>query len=366
MKEQLLNWTQEHFGPLNNLAILCMSVLTGILCSLAFYWFLRLLISKTFHAQYHVINKRYRMAFRLLLGSIFLKIGINLTDFSPETTETLSRIFYICIIIAFTYILIRTTEFIKDVLYARYDVDVQDNLHERKARTQIDFLQKLSSVFITAVAIAIILMSFDRVRELGTSILASAGIAGVILGFAAQKSLANLLAGMQIAFTQPIRLEDVVVVEGEWGRIEEITITYVVVRIWDSRRLIVPISYFIDNPFQSWTRNSSEINGVVFIYTDFSLPVDELRQEVTRILEGDEKKLWDGRVNVVQVTNATEKTMEIRILVSAANSAEAFELRCLVREKLLAYIHKNYPDALPKHRIHDGADGREEGLSGKF
>jgi small-conductance mechanosensitive channel len=193
-------------------------------------------------------------------------------------------------------------------------------------------------------------MSFSRVRELGTSLLASAGIAGLIIGLAAQKSIANLLAGFQIAFTQPIRIDDVVVVENEWGRIEEITLTYVVVVIWDSRRLVLPISYFIEKPFQNWTRVSSDILGSVMIHADYSVPVDELRKELTRILNEEGKKYWDGKVNSIQVTEATEKTIQIRALVSSVNSGSAWDLRCLVREKLIAFIQKNYPSSLPRIR----------------
>ncbi len=195
-------------------------------------------------------------------------------------------------------------------------------------------------------------MSFARVRELGTSLIASAGIASVIIGFAAQKSIANLLAGLQIAFTQPIRYDDVVIVENEWGRVEEITLTYVVIRIWDSRRLIVPISYFLEKPFQNWTRSSADLLGTVFLNTDYSLPVEAVRAELNNILADPEvKKLWDGRTAVVQVTDATENTMQVRILISAANSGNAFDLRCIIRERIIAYILKNYPTALPKHRL---------------
>jgi len=197
--------------------------------------------------------------------------------------------------------------------------------------------------------LAAILMTFDKVRYLGTSLLASAGVAGIILGFAAQRSIGTLLAGIQIAITQPIRLDDVVIVENEWGRIEEITLTYVVVRIWDKRRLIVPTTYFIEKPFQNWTRVSADILGTVFIYTDYQVPVDKLREEFTRILEKSE--LWDRKTNVMQVTNATDRTIEIRALMSAADSPTAWDLRVHVREKLITFLQENYPDSLPRTRI---------------
>ncbi|RQW01754.1 mechanosensitive ion channel family protein, partial [candidate division KSB1 bacterium] len=205
------------------------------------------------------------------------------------------------------------------------------------------------NVMIIIFAIAMILMTFDKVRQIGVSMLASAGIAGIILGFAAQRSLATLIAGIQIAITQPIRIDDVVIVENEWGRIEEITLTYVVVNIWDQRRLIVPITYFIETPFQNWTRTTAELLGTVFIYADYRLPINALRDELERIVA--DSPLWDKRLAKVQVTNATDKTMGIRALVSAENSSNAWELRCLVREKLIAFLQRNFPDSLPRVRL---------------
>lgn len=192
------------------------------------------------------------------------------------------------------------------------------------------------------------MLTFENVRRLGAGLLTSAGIAGIIIGFAAQRSLANLLAGFQIAFTQPIRIDDVLIVENEWGKVEEITLTYVVVRIWDQRRLVLPIHYFIETPFQNWTRTTSELIGTVFIYTDYTLPLEPLREELNRILESS--PLWDKRVSVLQVTNATERTMELRALVSARNAPDAWDLRCYVREKMIEFVKANYPECLPKTR----------------
>jgi small-conductance mechanosensitive channel len=180
-------------------------------------------------------------------------------------------------------------------------------------------------------------------------LLASAGIAGIIIGFAAQQSLSMFLAGIQIAFTQPIRIDDVVIVENEWGRIEEITLTYVVIRIWDQRRLIVPINYFINKPFQNWSRTTTEIMGTVFIYVDYGFPVDAMREELTRILK--ELNEWDGKVNVLQVTDAREHTLELRALVSSSNSSLSWDLRVEVREKLIAFVQQKYPQYLPNTRI---------------
>jgi hypothetical protein len=187
------------------------------------------------------------------------------------------------------------------------------------------------------------------VRQFGVSLLASAGLAGVILGFAAQKSLTTLLAGIQIAISQPIRLDDVVIVEGEWGRIEEITLTYVVVRIWDQRRLIVPITHFLDNSFQNWTRTSAEILGTVYFHADYTVPMDKLRKHLKQVLENS--PLWDGRVWGLIVTDAKEQTVELRALVSAENASKAWDLRCHVREEMITYLQQHYPDSLPRVRV---------------
>ncbi|HEY9532960.1 MAG TPA: mechanosensitive ion channel domain-containing protein [Mucilaginibacter sp.] len=193
------------------------------------------------------------------------------------------------------------------------------------------------------------MLSFDNVRKIGAGLLTGVGIGGIIIGFAAQKSLSNLLAGFQIAFTQPIRIDDVLVVEGEWGKVEDITLTYVVLNIWDQRRLILPITYFIGKPFQNWTRITAQILGTVFLYVDYTCPIDSVRNELNRLLTTT--NLWDKRVGILQVTDSKERTMELRVLVSASNSSKAFDLRCFVRESLIRFIQENHSDTLPKVRF---------------
>ena len=208
-----------------------------------------------------------------------------------------------------------------------------------------------SRVAVAAIAIftvASMLMVFDTVRQFGASILASAGIAGIVVGLAAQKSIATLLAGFQIALTQPIRVDDAVIVENEFGRIEDITLTYVVVRLWDLRRLVVPITYFIEQPFQNWTRSSANLLAPVFLYVDYAMPIDPLRQELTRILTASTR--WDGKVNVLQITDAKEHTLQLRALASAADASLAWDLRCEVRERLVNFVQQQYPAYLPKFR----------------
>jgi len=246
------------------------------------------------------------------------------------------------------YLLYELVDAAAALVLHQHRVDVSDNLQARSIYTQVTVLKKVAVAAIGVFTLASALMVFESVRQFGASILASAGIAGIIVGFAAQRSIATLLAGFQIALTQPIRLDDVVIVEGEWGRIEDIALTYVVVRVWDQRRLVVPINYFIEQPFQNWTRSSAEILGTVFLYVDYTLPIEALRQELTRILKASPH--WDGRVNGVQVTDAREHTVEVRALVSAADASQAWDLRCEVREKLVAYVQRTYPESLPRLR----------------
>ncbi len=258
---------------------------------------------------------------------------------------------------AVAYLAVRAVDIARQLLLSHFDITQKDNLKARSALTQLRVIERIIAFAIVLVAVASMLMTFDKVRQVGVSLLASAGILGIVLGFAAQRSISTVIAGVQIALTQPIRLDDVVIVESEWGRIEEITLTYVVVRIWDQRRLILPITYFIETPFQNWTRTSSEILGTVFVYTDYSVPLDALREELKRLLEAS--PLWDKRVCVLQVTNATEKTLEVRALMSAADASKAWELRCHVREDLIAFMQKNYPGCLPRVRVEMERDEHE-------
>jgi hypothetical protein len=203
-------------------------------------------------------------------------------------------------------------------------------------------------VGIVILAAAIMLLTFPEGRAVGTSLLASAGIAGVIAGVAARSTVGNLIAGLQIAFAEPIRLDDAVVVEGEWGTVEEITLTYVVVRIWDRRRLVLPCSYFVENPIENWTRYSADIVGAIYLYVDYSTPVEEVRAEFEQTVAAC--KLWNGQTAVLQVADAGERTMQLRALVSADSAADAWDLRCEVRERLLAWLQRQHPGALPRLR----------------
>jgi small-conductance mechanosensitive channel len=280
-----------------------------------------------------------------VVGIIFALPVLNL---SPEYAGLLSKGTSILLIVAVALISFQAVNIGEKAVLTRYDITVADNLHARKIYTQVHVLGKTLYVIIGLFTVASILMLFEEMRRFGTSILASAGVVGIIIGFAAQKTISNLFAGFQLAMTQPIRLDDVVIVEGEWGRIEEITLTYVVIHIWDDRRLVVPLSYFIEKPFQNWTRASAELLGSVFVWVDYSLPLDETRRALKEIIESN--PLWDKRFWNLQVTDATEKTMQIRVLATAADSSKSWDLRCDIREKLIAYVQKSHPQSLPQLR----------------
>ena len=288
---------------------------------------------------------------RLLLpvAGLFTAVSVAPDPPSQRLVEFLQGVFSPVAIGLLAWLLIRVLLAAEEFILSRYSMEAKDNLQARKVHTQIRVIRKLVVAVIIIVAAGAALMNYESFRQVGTGILASAGIAGIIVGFAAQRTLANLLAGFQIAVSQPIRVDDVVVVEGEWGRIEEITLTYVVVKIWDLRRLILPISYFIEKPFQNWTRVSSEILGVVTLQVDYTVPVSDIREAFTRILKDSEH--WDGNVNRIHVTDSGEKTMTVRALMSGEDSGKAWELRCEVREKLIGYLQEKHPGSLPRLRL---------------
>ena len=267
----------------------------------------------------------------------------------PQSAEdTISHGLGLAIIGTLGWLAIDLTNIFHEIAIRRYDLSMADNYSARRMHTQIMVLRRVLVAVIVMITVALMLMTFPGVRHFGETVAASAGLAGIVAGLAAKSTISSLFAGVQIAITQPIRLDDVVIVEGEWGRVEEITTTFVVIRIWDLRRMIVPLTYFIEKPFQNWTRTSSDIMGTVFLYTDYSVPVEEIRQELKRAVESSE--LWDKKVCGLQVTNASERTMELRCLMSSSDSGRNFDLRCYVRERLIAYIQKNYPESLPKSR----------------
>lgn len=282
-----------------------------------------------------------------VLFKIFSVVTLNRFEFSTYVSHTNN----ILLIFSVAYILTKLVKAGAYYLQNKIDLTQSDNLLARKNLTQVRVFQGIINTLIVIVAVSISLLTFDKARAIGVSILTSAGILGIVVGFAAQKSLGLMLAGIQIAITQPVRLDDVVIVEGEWGRIEEITLTYVVVKIWDERRLILPVTYFLEKPFQNWTRSDSNILGTIFLYVDYNLPVKAIRDVLPGMLEGNTD--WDQRVCNVQVTNTTERYKEVRILLSSTNSSKNWDLRTMIREKMIDFINASYPDSFPKVRLAD-------------
>lgn len=286
----------------------------------------------------------------LLILSFFMQYGIAyIVPLNDDLQYTTGKIGGILLIISVAWAAIALLRFFKNRFLQRLNIAEENNLEARKRYTRFTVLENIIIFLIVLIAIGFSLMLFESVRQIGVSLFASAGVAGIILGLAAQKIIGTILAGLQIAFTQPIRLDDAVIVEGEFGRIEEINLTYVVVRLWDKRRLVLPSTYFIEKPFQNWTRTTAEILGAVHLYTDYNVPISALREELTRILEAT--PLWDRQVNVLQVTDAKENTVEIRALMSARNASAAWDLRVHVREKMIEFLQQHYPNSLPKQRL---------------
>jgi len=331
---------------------------SGILIasSLTVGWILYLFVSFLIKRSDGIFSKGLKVnlgllksPLRFLIPTLCIAGVIPLLKLPEKVRDFIGHFVYILLIALFGWVAIKIAYILRDAFLKRYDITVRDNMRARSMHTQMRVIANIIVVVIALLTVSLMLMSFPQVRHIGVSILASAGIVGVVIGFAAQKTLGNLIAGIQIAIAQPIRFDDVVVIENEWGWIEEITLTFVVVRIWDLRRLVVPISYFLEKPFQNWTRTSADLLGTVVIYTDYTVPVKEVRNELTRILKNSTK--WDKKVDVLQVTNATDKTVELRALMSAADSPAMWDLRCEVRENLLEFLQRRFPECLPRIRI---------------
>jgi small-conductance mechanosensitive channel len=302
--------------------------------------------------------KRTDQPLRFALIVVALRMAAAVAPLSPEMAEMAGHAFVLCII-ALAVIGARTALHIWLTLYLRrFKLDAEDNLLARKHVTQSRILERIVVTLFVVVGIAAGLMTFDGVAQWGVSLLASAGAAGIVVGLALQPLLKNIFAGLQLAITQPIRIDDALLIEGEWGNVEEITSTYVVVKIWDWRRLILPLSYFIEQPFQNWTREGAALIGVVTLYLDHTAPVAALRAKVEDIARAS--PLWEGGVVAVQVTDFREFTMEVRVLISARNASRAFDLRCEMREKLIAFLQAEHPGALPRLRSETMPEDRLE------
>jgi small-conductance mechanosensitive channel len=331
-----------------SLCIMALMIVIGLSAHYLVYSIAARIARRTSRPLDELFINHSRQPARLLFPLVFILLAWSAIPPAPEIAFTGERVLGVLFIAAIAWLLVKLLEVFSDWIALRYPLEIADNLAARRIRTQANIFRRIVAFILAAVAVALILMKIPGVENVGASLLASAGIAGLIVGVAARPALSNLLAGLQIALTQPIRLDDVVIVEGEWGRIEEITNTYIVVRIWDLRRLIVPLSHFIEKPFQNWTRQTADLLGTVFVNADYTLPVEEVRAELHRILEAS--GMWDGKVWNLQVVEATEHTVQLRALMSAPDASSAWDLRCHVRERLIAYIQERYPDSLPRAR----------------
>jgi len=349
------------------------AIVLGVLMHTALFFFLRGLARRKGDVIANSLVRHASGPTRFILPLLIILAALPQAPLPKNIYSILEHATGLGLIAATAWLVILASDITADILAARYRVDVADNLMARRIQTQFSIFHRIIVVVVSIVALGVMLMTFPQIKHIGESVLASAGLAGLIVGLAMKDTLANLVAGVQIAFAQPFRLEDAVVVEGEWGWIEEVTTTYVVVRIWDLRRLVLPLSYFLTHPFQNWTRRSADLLGHVMLYVDYTTPIEPLRAELKRICESS--PLWKGEVCVLQATEATEHTLQIRALMDARDSSQAWDLRCLVREKLVEFLQKNYPGSLPRYRAEltpapdgnaaDGARGGAGSSSGE-
>jgi small-conductance mechanosensitive channel len=329
--------------------LLLLTGVAGLVISLIIVSLIKVTASRKDWRAVRAIRESLTSVLHFFIPLMLVTAASKTYSYSNPEYEWVFALSKTALIAVTTWLMTRVVIVIEKILIDKLDFNSPDNNQARRLFTKIKFVKRIVVIMVVTIGVSILLLSFESVRQYGVGILTSAGIASVIIGFAAQKSLANLMAGIQIAFTQPIKIDDVVIVEGEWGRIEEINLTYVVVNIWDLRRIVLPITYFIETPFQNWTRNESALIGSAFFQLNYHAPVPRLREKLKEIL--DQSPLWDGRSWALQVTDTQGQMMVVRALMSARNSSETFDLRCIVREKMIEFITTEYPEALPSTRI---------------
>jgi small-conductance mechanosensitive channel len=342
--KDLLNWLPDLVVALLILAI-------AVLFALALHRWARKLVRRAIAGRYPFVFSVFTQTRGLTKAALLIlvmMIAVPAAPIPPETAALLARMMAVAVIGLIGWAAIITLHIAADLYLRRFRLDIDDNLLARKHNTQVRVLARTVDVLLVMLTLSAALMTFPAVRQYGVSLFASAGVAGIVAGLAARPVLSNLMAGIQLAMTQPIRLYDAVIVENEYGTIEEITSTYVVVKLWDLRRMIVPLTYFIEKPFQNWTRENSSLIGNVMMYLDYRAPVGIIRQKFRDIVK--ESKLWDGQTAALQITDFKEGTMELRLLMGARSSGAAFDLRCEVREKLIDFIQREHSEALPHSR----------------
>jgi len=346
-----LTWIKDLLDWLPDQVVALLILATAVLIALALHSWARKLLRRALAERYPFLFSTFtqtRDVTRLAVVILAMIIAIPVAPLPPDTAAWLARLMGMAVIGLIGWAAIIALHIAADLYLRQYRLDVDDNLLARKHNTQVRVLARTIDVLLAMLTLGAALMTFPSVRQYGVSLFASAGVAGIVAGLAARPVLSNLMAGVQLAMTQPIRLYDAVIVENEYGTVEEITSTYVVVKLWDLRRMIVPLTYFIEKPFQNWTREASALIGTVMIYLDYRAPVEIIREKVKEILEQSDK--WDGKVATVQVTDFKQGSMELRCLMSARSGGQVFDLRCEVREKLIDFLQKEYPEALPRSR----------------
>jgi small-conductance mechanosensitive channel len=329
-------------------AFLVASVVIGLTAHRIIYLMLERRLRNTSWTAWLLILRETQAPTAFAVIILTLSLGLPVVPPQGLAAELLPRLLQLALVALLTWVAIISVDILGSVYLRRFRLDVDDNLLARKQVTQVRILQRAGISVIGIIGLAAGLMSFDSVRQYGVSLFASAGVAGLAVGLAARPLLSNLIAGVQIAMTQPIRIQDVIIVEGEYGTVEEITSTYVVVALWDWRRMVLPLSYFIEKPFQNWTRETSSIIGNVTFNVDFATPIERVRSALSAAVKGS--PLWDGRVVNLQVTDATDNSIQLRALMSARTAASCWDLRCEIREKLVAFLQKEMPAALPRQR----------------
>ncbi|MBB5202120.1 mechanosensitive ion channel family protein [Glaciimonas immobilis] len=342
--------SELHEGPLRSSLIVIFSALVACAIAGGSHRLGILLLRRLARGRPFTINASFIAFHASQVCMLLFAVRLVLTG-APDDTPWLVPLSYLTsvgLILALTWLAIRCIKAITVTVIDRHPANTIDNLKARRILTQTRVLARSANFIAGLLGLGFVLLTLPGARQFGASLLASAGVAGLVAGMAARPVLGNFIAGLQIAFSQPIRIDDVLIVKGEWGRVEEITGTFVVVRIWDERRMIVPLQWFIENPFENWTHTSSTILGTVYLWLDFSVPVAALRTEFERICKSS--PLWDGRVCVLHVTDVDQRAMQIRLLLSAQDSGIAFDLRCIIREQMIAFIAQHYPEGLPRLR----------------
>src|SRR6185437_2500219 len=355
-----LAWAASPWGQAAVAAAMILAAIgAGLLIHATVFALLRRMARRPGHVVEASLERHGRRASRWLLPLAAILMVLPGVPLTPEFRQGLEHLVSLGLIAGGAWCVILSTAVLADLIAARHPVEVADNLSARAIRTQVQVLRRVVTVVVVILTLAAMLLTFPAARTIGASMLASAGIAGLVIGMAMRPTLANLVAGVQIALTQPIRLEDQVVVEGESGWIEEITSTYVVVRIWDLRRMVLPLTYFIEHPFQNWTRTSRRLLGTVFFYLDYTVPVAQVRSELERLVHAS--PLWGGHVCGLQMTDNKDRTIELRALVDAPNADALFDLRCLVREGVIGFLQQRHPLSLPRTRSETVAQAAGQG-----